>query len=211
MRILNLYSGIGGNRKLWGNDHEITAVEYKPEIAKIYQDHFPQDKVVIGDAHQYLLDHFSEFDFIWSSPPCPTHSKVRKAVSGKNMIGRRGYQPPVFPNMVLYQEILFLQGYFEGLWCVENVVSWYEPLIKPNHIADHYFWTNFPLLNFTGEGRGMGKKDTIEILQNLKQFNLEKYKNVDKVLALRNCVEPELGKHILNFAINPIILQPSLV
>jgi DNA (cytosine-5)-methyltransferase 1 len=27
MRILNLYAGIGGNRKLWGDDHEITAVE----------------------------------------------------------------------------------------------------------------------------------------------------------------------------------------
>jgi len=25
MKILNLYAGIGGNRKLWGNDHEITS------------------------------------------------------------------------------------------------------------------------------------------------------------------------------------------
>lgn len=25
MKILNLYSGIGGNRKLWGNSHSITA------------------------------------------------------------------------------------------------------------------------------------------------------------------------------------------
>lgn len=69
MKILNLYAGIGGNRKLWGDEHEITAVEYKPEIAKIYQDFFPNDKMVVGDAHQYLLGHFNEFDFIWSSPP----------------------------------------------------------------------------------------------------------------------------------------------
>ena len=41
MEILNLYAGIGGNRKLWGDDHEITAVEYKQEIADIYKDFFP--------------------------------------------------------------------------------------------------------------------------------------------------------------------------
>ena len=27
LKILNLYAGIGGNRKLWGNEHDITAVE----------------------------------------------------------------------------------------------------------------------------------------------------------------------------------------
>ena len=75
MKILNLYAGIGGNRKLWDGDIEVTAVELNPDIAKIYQDFFPDDKVVVTDAHQYLLDHFEEYDFIWSSPPCPTHSR----------------------------------------------------------------------------------------------------------------------------------------
>ena len=74
MKVLNLYAGIGGNRKLWGDEHEITAVEYDAKIAKIYQDFFPNDTVIVGDAHQYLLEHYSEFDFIWGSPPCPTHS-----------------------------------------------------------------------------------------------------------------------------------------
>lgn len=60
MKILNLYAGIGGNRKLWGDSHEITAVEIDPEIAKIYHDFFPQDKVIVADAHQYLLDHFQD-------------------------------------------------------------------------------------------------------------------------------------------------------
>lgn len=32
MKILNLYCGIGGNRKSWGKDHDITAVEINPEI-----------------------------------------------------------------------------------------------------------------------------------------------------------------------------------
>ena len=73
MKILNLYAGIGGNRKLWGDEYEVTAVELEPEIAKAYQEFFPEDIVVVGDAHQYLIDNLSEFDFVWSSPPCPTH------------------------------------------------------------------------------------------------------------------------------------------
>ena len=76
MRILNLYAGIGGNRKLWGDTHEVTAVELDPKIASIYHDFFPQDKIEITDAHKYLLEHYMEFDFIWSSPPCPTHSRI---------------------------------------------------------------------------------------------------------------------------------------
>ena len=74
MKILNLYAGIGGNRKLWGDEHDITAVELDESIAKIYQDFFPNDTILIEDAHDYLLQNFKEFDFIWSSPPCPTHS-----------------------------------------------------------------------------------------------------------------------------------------
>jgi DNA (cytosine-5)-methyltransferase 1 len=77
MRILNLYAGIGGNRKLW-EDVDVTAVEWNEEIARVYSDNFPNDKVIVADAHQYLLDHYTEFDFIWASPPCPTHSRTKK-------------------------------------------------------------------------------------------------------------------------------------
>ena len=197
MKILNLYTGIGGNRKLWGDEHEITAVEYKEEIADIYRDFFPNDTVIVADAHQYLLDHYKEFDFIWSSPPCPSHSKIRKATEHQNK--------PIFPNMKLYEEILFLQGYFKGKWCVENVIAWYEPLIKPNEIANHYFWTNFHVRDFSTDGRE--HDGGVEALENRKGFTLKNYRGIDKVLALRNCVEPELGKHILEQAMkeNPTL------
>ena len=89
MKILNLYAGIGGNRKLWGNEHEITAVEINPEIAKIYHDFFPNDKVIVADAHKYLLEHYKEFDFIWSSPPCQSHSRMNDLlVKGKKSMER---------------------------------------------------------------------------------------------------------------------------
>ena len=50
MKILNLYAGIGGNRKLW-EGHDITAVEHNHPIANIYKDLFPNDDMIIGDAH----------------------------------------------------------------------------------------------------------------------------------------------------------------
>jgi len=60
MKILNLYAGIGGNRKLWGDEHEITAVEMEEDIAAAYRHFFPKDKVIVGDAHQYLMDHIRD-------------------------------------------------------------------------------------------------------------------------------------------------------
>ncbi len=112
MKVLNLYAGIGGNRRLW-EGVEVTAVELNPEIAKIYQDFFPNDKVVVGDAHQYLLDHYKEYDFIWSSPPCPTHSRI-------NTDGQRDMR---YPDMTLYQQIIALSNnWYNGYWVVENVI-----------------------------------------------------------------------------------------
>ena len=144
MKILNLYAGIGGNRKLWGDEHEITAVEIDPKIAKIYQDFFPMDKVIVADAHQYLLEHYMEYDFIWSSIPCPSHSRVRKVTEQQNK--------PIYPDMKLYEEILFLEGYFKGIWVVENVISWYVPLKKPYVFKSHYYQASFVI---------DGKKETL--------------------------------------------------
>lgn len=197
MKILNLYSGIGGNRKLWGDRHHITAVELDPNIAKIYKDLYPNDTVVVGDAHEYLLEHYKEFDFVWSSPPCPSHSCFRKNFSCN--VGAK----PIFPDMKLYEEILFLQGYFNGNWVVENVKSWYEPLIKPQILQRHYFWSNFEIpqkefekdsIGLTG-GRNQTEKEQVEKLQNKHGFDLTGKKG-NKRTMLRNCVNPEVAKHI---------------
>jgi len=188
MRILNLYAGIGGNRKLWGDEHKVVAVESNPAIAKIYKDLFPKDEVIIGDAHQYLLEHFSEFDFIWSSPPCPTHSRMRM-----------NHKVKKYPDMSLYQEIVFLKHFFKGKWVVENVVPYYTPLIAPTKVLHrHCFWANFAISDFKMEKLGtckVGKER--EFLQAKFGYNLDLYTGVDKRLLLRNCVVPELGEVIL--------------
>jgi len=139
MKVLNLYAGIGGNRKLW-KDVDVTAIEIEPKIAKIYQDFFPDDKVIVSDAHQYLLEHYDDgWDFIWSSPPCPTHSSFKKIWM------KTGKQKIVYPDMELYQEILLLQNFYEGKYCVENVKAYYAPLIIPQESGRHYFWSNFKI------------------------------------------------------------------
>ena len=127
MKILNLYAGIGGNRKLWGDEHQVTAVENKEDIAEVYQRLFPKDKVVIGDAHQYLIDHHQEFDFIWSSPPCPTHSVTNHFLKGQGIFR--------YPDMKLWQEIIFLKHFFKGKYVIENVKSYYKPIYEPQVIG----------------------------------------------------------------------------
>ena len=197
MKILNLYAGIGGNRKLWGNEHEITAVENNKQIAAIYKDFFPNDNVIVADAHQYLLDHYKEFDFIWSSPPCPSHSRIRFVGCHK---GGKGQEPhkPIYPSMVLYEEIIFLKHYFKGKWCIENVISYYDPLIKPYNYKHHYYWSNFVIPNYTSGNRSHNKGNMV--LSKVKGFDLSKYKNIDKRKILRNCVEPGAGLYIFNCA-----------
>ena len=216
MKILNLYAGIGGNRKLWGDDHQVTAVENNPKIAAIYKDNFPNDEVVVGDAHQYLLDHYGEFDFIWSSPPCPTHTRINKAnmispyKDNTAQIENGGAIQPRYPDMMLYQEIIFLTHFFKGKWVVENVVAYYDPLIPPMELGGHWFWLNFVVPTFTFGKSPRGHDLTMPEHYERKGFDLSAYKGIDKRLALRNCVEPELGKHILHYAVNPIQTQPGM-
>lgn len=204
LKILNLYAGIGGNRKLWTGNIEVTAVEINPEIAKIYKHFFPNDKIIVDDAHQYLLDHYKEYDFIWSSPPCPTHSKINFSSGGRWNIK--------YPDMKLYQEIILLQSWFKGLWVVENVISYYEPLIKPQQSGRHYFWANFKIDNkdygvqigtlIHGTRKRIIREAQVPELQALHGFDLKNIKIKNKRQILRNCVLPKLGLYVFNCAFN---------
>lgn len=206
MKILNLYAGIGGNRKLWGNGHEITAVEYDPTIAAIYKDFFPGDNVIVADAHQYLLEHYSEFDFIWSSPPCPSHSRFRWLwkSDGKNITGnKKSGSSMMYPDMKLYEEIIFLQHFFDGKYCVENVISYYKPLVLPQEINNHYFWANFKIGKMYTKTRHIRHQDG-RARELVTGYNLDKYElNArKKKKLLNNCVEPDTGLTILESALN---------
>jgi DNA (cytosine-5)-methyltransferase 1 len=202
-KILNLYACLGGNRYKWdevAGNLEITAVELDPEAARLYKERFPQDEVIIADAHQYLLDHYKEFDFIWSSPPCPTHSKMRLVNTGE---GERKTKA-TFPDLKLYEEIIFLNNFFEGKFCVENVIPYYEPLIAAQKRGRHLYWTNFILPTNLNDRRA-------ENFIYAKQRELEKFHEIDlssykgeqrKDKMARNLVDFEAGKTILQTALN---------
>jgi DNA (cytosine-5)-methyltransferase 1 len=220
MKVLNLYAGIGGNRKLW-EDVEVTAVELDPQIAEIYKSYFPNDNVIVGDAHQYLLDHYKEYDFIWASPPCPTHSRMNKIqVSAKQI-------KPRYADMKLYQEVIFLAEFYEGKYCVENVIPYYEPLIPAQKNGRHLYWCNFKIQT-TGGGNPEKKvhialsknhakklktaKEYGQSIRNIKtskshfgfSINGLKISNQRRDKVLRNCVDPEKALMILNCARNII-------
>jgi len=207
MKILNLYACLGGNRYKWDEvtDVEVTAVEWDEELARLYQERFPNDKVIVADAHQYLLDHYKEFDFIWSSPPCPTHSRARYWGFGRN-----GKQP-VYPEMSLYQEIIFLKHHYNGKWVVENVDPYYELLIPAVKRDRHLYWTNFILPNILSN-RPKAKistgKNEVKELCKFHDYDFYKYKGEQRTNKIaRNLVDYEAGKTILETAIGIIKKQ----
>ena len=206
MKILNLYAGIGGNRKLWGDEHDITAVEYNADIAKVYQNMHPKDTVVVGDAHSYLLEHYKEFDFIWASPPCPSHSDVRRCGV------HAGQYEALYPDMTLYQEIILLQHFApkNQKWIIENVKPYYEYLIKPSIILHrHPFWCNFTIPFY--EVKDERVHNNIVGSSSVYGVSLDKYQIKDKRKILRNMVNPEVGKYILDRAMDkPIQIQGGL-
>ena len=204
-KVLNLYAGIGGNRKLW-EDVDVTAVEWDSDKAEVYRDHFPEDTVIEADAHEYLKNHYTEFDFIWASPPCPTHSRLRYTAHQEN--------DPVYPDMKLWQEILFLENTFSGDYAVENVEPYYENLIDGVRRGRHTFWSNFYIPELatelknggttwltTDQDTGKGRKASLELADRYG-FELSAYDFTLEFLRkiVNNCVHPKLGKHVFEAA-----------
>ena len=216
MKILNLYACLGGNRYKWDEvaDVDVTAVELDAELARLYQERFPNDKVIVADAHQYLLDHYQEYDFIWSSPPCPTHSRMRKTNTGE---GERKSKA-TYSDMKLYEEILLLEHFYKGKYCVENVIPYYEPLIPAKKRGRHLYWTNFNLPNVLS----IRKKEDFITSSNVKELSLFHDYDLNKLSMFkkftytshsggiridkigRNLVDYEAGKTILETALGII-------
>jgi len=195
IKVLNLYAGLSGNRKLW-EGVEVTSVEIQEDIAELNQKLYPNDIVIVADAHQYLLDHYQGFDFIWSSPPCPSHSKMIR--SGRN-------RKPRYPDMKLYEEIIFLEHNFShGRYVVENVVPYYLPLLPAQRIGRHLLWSNFHIGHVVCPPiKGLFEKSKQELMDWLNihyEENICSGDNHDPQQPLRNCVHPDIGKQIFDYA-----------
>jgi len=192
LRKLNLYAGIGGNRKYW--EGQVTAVEMDKNIAATYQRLYPDDTVVVGDALGYLERHYAEFDFIWASPPCQTHGQYRHNVG---VLGK-GFRP-IIPDMSLYAIILFLKTYFAGKYAVENVVPYYAYLIPPTIILQrHPIWANFAIAPRGFRTDKIRSKNKISDFEGYEVLSNSGIKNKRQVL--RNCVDPEIGRYVIQEA-----------
>lgn len=201
MKVLNLYACLGGNRYKWNEvkeDIEVTAVELDPEAARLYQERFPNDKVIVADAHQYLLDHYKEFDFIWSSPPCPSHSRINIS-----QYTRENWKPK-YPDMKLYEEIIFLDNFYKGKYVVENVIGYYKPLIQPQQRGRHFYWTNFIIPNYKNNDAKI-REWQLPKLEKHHKIDLSKYNGKqNKRKIARNLVDYEAGRTIFETALGII-------
>lgn len=208
IKILNLYACLGGNRYKWNEVHdeiEVTAVELDPGLAELYQQRFPNDKMVIADAHQYLLEYYHQFDFIWTSPPCPSHSRARFWNSSNIETNTK----PVYPDLKLYEEVIFLQNYFHGKYVVENVIPYYQPLIPAQKRGRHLYWSNFKLpMNLSERKVSISSgKNEVQKLCDFHDYNFYQYNGKQpKDKIARNLVDYEAGKTIFQTAVD-IILQ----
>lgn len=202
MKILNLYAGLGGNRKEWKNC-EVTSIEKDKKIADVYKNLFPFDKIIIGDAHNYLQENYYKYDFIWSSPPCQSHTRF--------VLGTR-HKKKKFPDFKLYEEIIFLKTFFKGKWVVENVEPFYDPFEKDlvSKLGRHYVWSNFQIPNMIFPSlKNTFKKTNTKGSEELKKYlginyegNIYYSRNHCPAQVLRNAVHPEIGKYIMNCLLN---------
>jgi DNA (cytosine-5)-methyltransferase 1 len=204
MKILNLYAGLGGNSNWWDDTvHEIINVELEPKIAAVLRERKPNQLVIEADAHEYLLQHHHEFDFIWSSPPCQRHSKMNKATRHNTIR---------YVDGKLFEEILFLKHWCKSLWVVENVVPYYEVLMNPKRVGRHLFWSNFQINdfdiktppNFINLATTQAKKVMMDWLDIHYEKNIYYGNNHCPVQILRNCVHPSVGVSILADAVKNI-------
>ncbi len=201
MKILNLYAGIGGNRRLWGDEHEIHAIDNNKVILDTYLKLYPNDNTWLTDAMDYLYGNIQDYDFIWASPPCQTHSTLNHMQPDKLE----------YVDMSLWQIILFLQKHCtDKLWVVENVEPWYDTFIQPTTIIGrHWYWSNFPI-NFTPvELPKNFRTYQITELEVWLEFGLEnRIPNYRQIL--RNCIHPRDGLAILQCALSQQSLEDWL-
>lgn len=215
MKILNLFAGLGGNRQNW-NGHSIISIEINPGVAKLYQELYPDDIVLNMDVFDYLREkenNLKDFDFIWASPPCQSHSHMQ-------LFTRHNNNYPPIPRLdQTIGLIIWLNKFYNNKFVVENVIPWYGLIdLRFNNIFKvkldrHIFYSNFKIQSKKFRSRGSEGHGKIGGLMRMKGSELCNFHNLDisiidklkglqesgndHLKVLRNLCNSELGDYIL--------------
>jgi DNA (cytosine-5)-methyltransferase 1 len=119
-RALDLYCCAGGAaRGLQLAGLHVTGVDIAP------QPHYCGDRFILGDALAFLRDaDLSQYDFIWTSPPCQAHTALKHAP------GTKEYVDLIGPTRQLLLRL-------DLPWVIENVEG--APLINPITLCGSMF------------------------------------------------------------------------
>ncbi len=148
IKILDLFCGIGGVAKGFqrylleqGMSFEYYAVDVDPKVLRAHKKFNPLSNTILRDAYSFTDDELLEFDFIWASPPCETHSRL----NFYNWGNPKKYKEP---DMRFYELIEMLYR-LNIPFVVENVEPYYKPPIKPSvKVYRHVLWTNLSIRPF---------------------------------------------------------------
>lgn len=204
-KVLNLFGGIGGNRRAFDDDkYDVTTVESNQNIAAYYLSEYPQDEVIVGDAYDYLWKNFHKFDFVWASPPCTTHTILNKVRAGRKY--KKTFKNDIIklPDPGIFSLIIWMKEIYRGDWVVENVKNGYSFKyfnVKPTAVVGrHYIWSNFHVTEmdvFKKEHVG-----SIEDICKIKNINYEKFKkwnfNLRKDNIGHNTVLEKYARHVMD-------------
>jgi len=115
------------------------------------------------------------------------------------MASKAGSYLPIFPDLKLYEEVIFLQNYFNGKWVVENVNPYYDVLVPHKvKLGRHIIWSNFTIPNKDfNDNMSHNERGYIKT----SWFDLTDFKiNHRKDQIIRNCVDPKAGLYIFKCA-----------
>ena len=101
-----------------------------------------------------------------------------------------------------------MDNFFNGKYCVENVIPFYKPLIPAKKRHRHLFWTNFnlPIVLSNRSLKIVQKGKEMERLIKFHDYNFRKYKGEQFIYKIgRNLVDYEAGKNILYTALGVVL------
>lgn len=190
-KILNLYSGIGGTIHKLNDYSNITNVDNNKIVLEINKRLHPGSTNILCDAKEYLIKNYRNFDIILASPPCQPNTRLNYTLNSQNIVR--------LPDLSIYEIVLFLEQFHKGLYMVENVISYFEPLIKPQILDRHFVWSNVKFKNIDMPNKFNLSSSNIKYLENSLGINLGKTKGLGKRKdqILRNCIHPGLGVQII--------------